>query len=722
MKKLFSFTALFLLLTVIFVFPVMGEEETEPVELIKNGTVEQGTDYWGIYEESPAEASLDSEDEEILYKIESVGEDTYHIQGTYAGLRLIEGNKYRLSVDMRASEQRDAEIRIQKDASPYTGYMHEEISLGTEMKNYTFEFEMEEPTDPVSKLCFNLGNVGDAEEIGSHTVYVDNLSLLDLDGGGGEETEEDTIHVNQVGYLPGESKLTVLAGDADMYEILDEKGESVYSSTFAEAGEDEASGDLIYHGDFYPHNREGEYTVSVPGHGESYPFEISENVYSDVHKALLKMFYYQRCGSDLTEEYAGEWAHEACHTESAEVYDSDKELEVTGGWHDAGDYGRYPVPAAKAVADLLLTHQVYGDSVASDNVGIPESGNGVPDILDEVKYEMEWMLKMQDPETGGVYHKVTTAEFQGNEWPNEIDADLILSPISATATADFAASTAMTSRFFADIDSEFAEKNLQAARKAWSWLEENPDVSGFENPSQIKTGEYGDDEDGDERYWAAVELYLATGEEKYHDYLSNSYKDNKWEGISWQDVGDYGNISYLLAEGNRVDDELYSQMEEDFLSRVVEYMDRRREDGYNISLEPDDYIWGSNMVVANRGMLLLIAGKLDEGSQYRSAAADHLHYLLGRNPLSQSYITAYGEKFSQKPHHRLSEAAGEVVPGMVVGGPNAELEDPLAQSRLVDLPPAKTYIDEEPSYSTNEITIYWNSPAVFLFSAFSELD
>lgn len=710
-----------LLVSVVWILPVMAEEEIEPVELIKNGSADQGTDYWGVYVENPAEAALNSENNEILYDIDSVGEDTWHVQGTYAGLRLIEGNNYKLSFDIRASEKREAEVRIQKDSSPYTGYMNENISLGTEMKTFTFEFEMEEPTDPVSKLCFNIGNIDDADDIGSHTVYIDNLSLLDLDGGAGENSEEDKIHVNQVGYLPGESKLLVVAGEADMYEVLDSEGEEVYSGDLSAAREDEASGDIVSYGDFYPVTGEGEYTISVPGLGESYAFKVEDNIYRDVHKSLLKMFYYQRCGTDLTEDYAGTWAHDACHTEPAVKYDSDEEKNVSGGWHDAGDYGRYPVPAAKAVADLLLTYQIYGENVESDNIGIPESGNEIPDILDEVRYEMEWMLKMQDKDSGGVYHKVTTADFQDNEWPDKIDEELILAPVSATATADFAAVAAMTSRVFRDIDPDFAEENLQAAKKAWSWLEENPDVSGFENPPEISTGEYGDSEDGDERYWAVTELYLATGEEQYHEQMIEEYNNNEWEGMGWADVGDYANISYLLAEEDMVEKELYASIEEDFLSRVNGYLDRRREDGYNISLGTEDYIWGSNMVVANRGMQLLIAGELEESNQYRAAAADHLHYLMGRNPLSQSYVTGFGEQSTVNPHHRLSTAAGEVVPGMVAGGPNAELEDPLAQSRLADKAPSKTYIDEEPSYSTNEITIYWNSPAVFLFSAFSEL-
>lgn len=724
-KKLFiGILCLAMFFSILSISVLAGEESLEPVELIKNGSVKQGTDYWGIYVESPGKGSLKTKNEEIIYDIQNVGTNSWHIQGTYAGLRIIEGNRYRISFDMRASAPRKAEIRLQKDAAPYTGYASKEISLTEKMQHFTIEFKMKEPTDPIAKLCFNIGKVGEVDKLSAHKVYVDNLSLLDLSGGGGRKLKRDTVHLNQVGYRPDDSKLLIVAGEAEMYEVKNSNGDVVFSSTFVKAGKDEASGDLISYGEFLPVTQEGEYTVSVIGHGESYPFEIKENVYSDVHNALLKMFFYQRCGSELSEKHAGKWAHEACHAETATYYSSDGEKEVSGGWHDAGDYGRYVVPGAKAVADLLLTYQFYEDNIDTDSVGISESGNGIPDILDEVRYEMEWMLKMQDKNTGGVYHKVTTANFQGNKFPDEISAKLILSPISATATADFAAVTAMTSRIYKTIDPVFANKCLEAAEKAWSWLKVNQNVPGFKNPVGIKTGEYGDDEDGDERYWAATELYLTTGKQNYHQYTKESYNENKWEGLGWADVGDYANISYLFVGNDEIiDKEFAAKLKKSFLFHARELLDMRREDGYNISLRSGDYNWGSNMTVANNGMYLLIASKLEEsGKQYKTAAQDHLHYLLGRNPLSQSYITGFGEKFTKHSHHRLSEAAGDIVPGMVAGGPNANLQDPLAKSQLVDKAPAKTYIDAVPSYSTNEITIYWNSPVVFLFSAFSDLD
>lgn len=706
---------------IITLFTFVGlAQEVEPVELIRNGNAEKGTDYWGIFVQPPGQGKLRAEDGQIKYEIIEVGTETWHIQGSYAGLKLIKGRHYRLSFDIRAIVPRGIEVRIQKDASPYTGYIHQNIELTDKMQHFSFEFEMQEETDPVSKLCFNIGKVGDSNTLGPHAIYIDNLSLLALDGPQEDEKEVKKVHVDQLGYRPEDKKLVMVSGQGGSFRVIDvETEEVVYSGKLKSAKPDPASGEIVFYGDFSAIKEPGTYYISVPYFGESYSFEIKEDVYNELQTGLQKMFYYQRCGSRLEEKYAGIWSHEACQTTEATIYNTNQKKEVTGGWHDAGDYGRYVVPAAKAVADLMLAYELLPDKVASDNIGIPESENSIPDILDQVRYELEWLLKMQDKESGGVYHKVTTADFQGNVFPEEITAELILLPISATATGDFAAVMAMAARIYQPIDSVFANQCLKAARKAWQWLENNQEVAGFKNPPGINTGEYGDDEVGDERYWAAAELYRLTGDIKYHNFLKESYNKNKWEGLGWADVGDYANISYLFIEPDKVDQEFYQTLKETFIEQADNLLSKSLEDGYKISLGTD-YPWGSNMTVANNAMVLLIGNLLNEKPEYVEAALDHVHYLVGRNSLSQSYVTGYGDNPARHPHHRLSAAAGETVPGMVAGGPNKNLQDPLAKSLLQGNPPAKCYVDAEPSYSTNEITIYWNSPALFVVSYFTE--
>lgn len=714
---------IFSLLLVLFSFFSAGVAQAadKGVELIMNGEVTSGTDYWGIFAQDPAQAEIKAANEEIQYVINNVGANSWHVQGTYAGLELINENTYQLSFSMRSSKARDIEVRIQKDSSPYTGYFQKTISLTEEMQEFNFSFQMTEETDSTAKLCFNIGKVGDSDKLGSHTIYVDDLSLVDLDKTETEAKEEKAVHINQLGFLPAADKEVIVAEQAEEFKVVaaDTK-EVVHKGELTGGIKDEASGDTVYYGDFSSLEEIGEYYVAVPGVGESYTFAIKTGVYDDLKQGIQKMFYYQRCGSQLTEEYAGVWSHEACQTEKAVIYNTEETKEVTGGWHDAGDYGRYSVPAAKAAADLMLSYQFFPDRLDTDNTNIPESGSGLPDILDQVEYEINWLLKMQDDDSGGVYHKVTTANFQDHIWPEKVTDELILSPISAAATADFAAVMAMAARVYEPIDGDLAQRYLKAAKNAWSWLEKNKEVSGFTNPEEIVTGEYGDDEDGDERYWAAVELYLVTGKEKYHQYLKESFNQNAWSGLSWADVGDYGTISYLFADEEKQDSKFYTKLKNKFVSRGKELAEKSAEDGYGISLGTD-YHWGSNMTAANNAVHLLLAAKLtDNPQQYMTAAKNHLDYLLGRNALSQSYITGYGDNAAENPHHRLSAAADKTVPGMVVGGPNAGLQDPLAKSRLEGKPPAKCYIDEEPSYSTNEITIYWNSPVLFLVTQFTK--
>lgn len=191
---------------------------------------------------------------------------------------------------------------------------------------------------------------------------------------------------------------------------------------------------------------------------DSFVFEISDNVYNGLLVDAVRMLYLQRCGCEVVDDTYG---HPSCHTEKAEVYGTGDLKDVSGGWHDAGDYGRYVVPAAKAAADVMLAYEA-NPSIYGDNTGIPESGNGVPDILDEVRYEIEWMLKMQ-AESGGVYHQVNSETNPGNIMPEKETSKLWLAPASTTATADFCAVAAMGYEYFLDFDADFAGRCLSAA-------------------------------------------------------------------------------------------------------------------------------------------------------------------------------------------------------------------------------------------------------------------
>jgi endoglucanase len=383
---------------------------------------------------------------------------------------------------------------------------------------------------------------------------------------------------------------------------------------------------------------------------------------------------------------------------------------VSGGWHDAGDYGRYVVAGAVAAADLLEAYEDF--EVAADDMGIPESGNGIPDILDEAKYELDWMLKMQDEESGGVYHKVTCFVFPETVNPEEEKDQLYLAPVSQAATGDFAAIMAKASVVYKDFDPTFSTEARLAAEKAWEYLVSDETDKSFKNPEEFETGEYPDKYITDERYWAAVELYLA-GKEDMNVYVTKYGKNEKIKhGLGWADVATYAD--YDLAK--YAQEEMRDMAIEHISSLAEEQVEKADKSGYYTTFG-SDYAWGSNMAVGNSGQLLYMAANVTGDEYYAEIARKQLDYLLGTNPLGYCYVTGYGTFAPQNPHHRPSQVKGSAMTGMLVGGPNKNLDDPYAAAVLSAASPAMCYVDNVQSYSTNEISIYWNSPLIYLLAA-----
>ena len=418
------------------------------------------------------------------------------------------------------------------------------------------------------------------------------------------------------------------------------------------------------------------------------------------------MLYLQRCGTQVKDSTFG---HAACHDTLATVYHTNEKIDVSGGWHDAGDYGRYVVPGAKSVADLLIAYDANPE-LFSDSIGIPESGNGVPDVLDEARYELEWMLKMQDSQTGGVHHKVSCENFPGYVMPEMETDELIVTPVSTTATADFCASMAMAYEYYQKFDKDFAEKCLNAAKNAWAFLQKNPNFI-FSNPSDITTGDYGDTSDIDERYWAAAQMWRATGEDTYRTALESMRVQN---GMDWMEVGDYGNIAILTMDGVDTGSDLYTRAKTSILKEADQMKGLSQNNPYGVSVSR--YNWGSNMGVATSGMILNLAYQMTEDSTYLDTSRSNLHYLLGNNAMGECFVTGYGTVSPEHPHHRPSMAKNQAMKGMLVGGVNSGLEDSAAKAYCANSPSAKCYVDHWESYSTNEITIYWNSPLTCLLA------
>lgn len=680
--------------------PTTMQAVTASPLLLKNGEF-NSDDSWSVYlEGGVADWSITAEKEGLL-SIKNAGSVQWGVQLYQDGIELIQGNEYRLSFDARSTLPRAAVILIQKNGAPYNAYTPvDNIDLTDQMQRFTIDFKMNEPTDIMARLALNAGPPEGTPSPGAHDIYLDNFALELISGeqtasAGQQEENNMQIHINQVGYLPGSKKIAVFSQEIadNSFRIVDDTtNQQIFTGTLGQPIFDAANQHWVTQGDFTALDQPGRYRIEAQGATPSYPFEIGNDVYQQMTDAVLDFFYLQRCGQAIP---SGDWAHEACHTQLATVYGTSQQVEVAGGWHDAGDYGRYVSPAAKAVADLLLT--------------VENGTNKNEKLLDEVKYELEWMLKMQDAQTGGVYHKVTPQNFCGFIMPEEELEPLYLSPISPTATAGFAASMAQAARVYQQADPSFAQRCLTAARSAWQWCQQNPNAPGFINPQGIVTGEYGDANSTDERYWAAAELYKTTLEQPFEAYLKTV---DPQKGMGWENIGYYGTYAYLTIPQEKTDPALRTKIEKSLKEACAHIIGEMENDGYNLSLGMD-YPWGSNMTVANNAMLLIWGTELLQ-QDYRDAALEHLHYLLGRNGLSQSYITGYGSKTAHNPHHRPTVATGKVMPGMVIGGPDNGLHDPVAQKLLQGKPAAQSYIDHTESYSTNEMTIYWNSPVYFL--------
>ena len=697
--------------------------ETEPsimgFNMINNGDFSSKDHDWHTYFEGGDGLMTINDKGELQFDCKMVGIKEWSNQFYYDGFALYKNCKYEMQFDCYSNVERDLGYRIQINGSDYHAYSEETIHVGPEVKHFDIVFTMEEPSDPAPRLCFNMGKFANNSGFKEHTVCFDNFDLRCIDDKGYVEGDTSDgpaaslINLNQVGYLPNAVKVAVMNGDAitDKALVVDcATGKAVYEGAVAAASMNKSTGRNEARFDFSSVTAPGTYKI-VAGDKESFEFKIGADVYDEAFKASLRMFYLQRCGMELTSDLAGDYAHPACHTEKATVFGTSEKIDVSGGWHDAGDYGRYVVSGAKAAADLMLAYKLYPNAF-DDALNIPESGNGVPDVIDEVRYELDWLFKMQNSE-GGVYHKVTCANFPGFVMPEEETEELIVTPVSTTATADFAAVMAMASVVFAEFDMPYSQRCLDAATRATNYLESHKGVEGTKNPDGIVTGEYPDDKDIDERIWAYAELYKATGEAVYDEEFSKLMQSGAScaADLGWQGVSAYAGYAYLSAPTKG---KFYDAVLASFMGGIADVEATASTDSYNSSLK--EYPWGSNMTIANNGMYVLLYDKIAGYAKGDEIARQQLNYLLGTNGTGYCFLTGFGTLSPTAPHHRPSQAKKAAVPGMVAGGPNQNLEDPYAQNVLADTAPALCYADSDQAYSLNEVTIYWNSPVVFLFA------
>lgn len=523
------------------------------------------------------------------------------------------------------------------------------------------------------------------------------------------------VRIDQCGYLPYMKKRVTFVSEQPVHFVVcNSTGKAVFEGVAEKRIESKSAGEVNYVGDFTEVSDPGVYYISADAAGESDHFRIGLDAYDGLLQKSMYYFYLSRCGMEL-KGAAGVFSHPACHTGLGTVYGSGEKKDVSGGWHDAGDYGRYVAPGAMAVAQLLLAY--------TNNRGLvrqytnPDSAQKVmPEYLAECKYELDWMMKMQR-EDGALYHKATCYHFCDFVMPEEETEEMVLSPVSVTATADFAGVTAMAIPYFEEFDPLYAEELAKVSRKAYEALRQMKGMSGFKNPPEITTGEYGDAITEDELYFAAAAMYKAFGDPSYREDFEEIARRKIYHGYGWEDMGSYGNLAYVTCT-YPVDQELKKQIKKSMIALADRKLEAAMADGYGNALLLDEYIWGSNLYTACNGLHLYDAYVLTDDKKYLHAAADQLHYLLGRNPMGVCYVTGCGTEPVMRPHHRPSGFLGIPMPGMLSGGPCIWMADDLCKNMFdKNTPPAKSFLDMTGSYSTNEITIYWNSALIQLLAA-----
>lgn len=552
------------------------------------------------------------------------------------------------------------------------------------------------------------------------------------------------IYINQVGHLPAQPKFAMISGASDsLFAVVDTAtGDTVHSGRLAEEAFWDLSGTHTRLADISCITEPGDYEIIAARGDARAAFTVAPEAHRDVERAVLKAFYYQRASTDLDEAYAGRWHRPAGHPDTAVAVHASAAmpwlaegtmLSAPRGWYDAGDYNKYVVNSGISTYQLLAAYEHHPEYARRLDIGIPESGSDLPDILAEARWNLDWMLAMQDTLDGGVFHKLTTAEFEGAVMPHEATSQRYVVRKSTTASLNFAAVMAQAARILRPFDGELADLMTDRATRAWRWARVHPDrlyrqnAMNAEFSPNIETGAYGDISAADEFAWAATELYLTTGTDSLRPMVETLF-DVHLTVPSWSNVRALG--FYSLARADSAADDLAGRAGNAIVSLADTLVEAQRTSPFRTTMgaHERDFVWGSNGHAANQAMLLLQAYAISGEGRYRDAAIGTVDYLFGRNPTGYSFVTGFGVQSPMHPHHRPSRADGidDPVPGFLVGGPNPGRQDEssCAEHRVAypSVRPAMAYVDDWCSWASNEVTINWNAPLAYTLIALAAHD
>jgi endoglucanase len=552
-----------------------------------------------------------------------------------------------------------------------------------------------------------------------------------------------SICLNQAGFYCKENKLAVIVNNANatLFFIINNKTkDTAFSGSLSAVKYSKNSGVFARQAEFSELTESGEYYMGLNDGNYSNVFHIQDKILEKAAIASIKAFYFQRSDCRLEPQYAYKWERNPGHPDtvvyihSSAATNHKKEgivISTPGGWYDAGDYNKYIVNSGITMGTLLSAYEDFPEYFKHLTTGIPESTNSIPDLLDEIIYNLRWMLTMQDRDDGGVYHKCTNAAFDGMVMPGVTKLPRYVVQKSTAASLDFVAVMAQAYRVFSGFPelAKLRDSCMNAGIQAWEWSLKNPDklydqaAMNKQYAPEISTGAYGDHNLEDEWFWSASEMFITTKDSSYLKLLINNR--NQTFGIpGWNNVFMLGIYSLIRHE------HLFPALKpilNAFRDSIINIADRYVLNTYSnafgtvMGQSRKDFIWGSNAVAANQGILLINAFLLTKEKKYLQAALANADYLMGRNATGYYFITGQGYQSPMHPHHRISEADGvaEPVPGLLVGGPNPAMQD---HCHYIYTEPETAYIDYSGAFACNEVAINWNAPLVYLLNAIQAIE
>ncbi len=524
---------------------------------------------------------------------------------------------------------------------------------------------------------------------------------------------DSRIRLNTVGYLPGSPKLATLAAKASTFTVIRLRdGEKVLSGSIGtpiKTGKTDTN-EKIQIVDFSRLTEPGRYRIEIEGVGASAPFTVSGDVWNTPLQVVTKAIYLWRCGTAVEGTWNGvTYRQQPCHLNDGwldHAGGGHVRKNSTGGWHDAGDYNKYVVNAGVSVGLMLKAWEHFPKQIATDKLGIPESGNGIPDILDEIRWELDWLFTMQ-ADDGRVHHKLSALNF--SYWgPAEKDNHpRYFTPWSTSATASFTAMMAGAARAWQPYDEAYALRCLQAARKSWAVLAATPGQVDADQ-SAFSTGTYAA-KDETYRLWAAAELWETTKDPAFLQAFEKQARELGCaftaEGPVWTDVRDLAYATYLVSSHAEARDPgIVELLKTSLVARAAEAAKQSSENGYGRPLgsAKKSWYWGANGTVAAQTMLLHLADRMAPDPRHRATAHAALDFLFGRNFNSRSYVTGLGANPPAHPHDRRGEPAW---PGYLVGG---------------GWPDGRSWVDKAENFRVNEIALNWNAALIYALAAMAQ--